>query len=322
MDFKFLKKIFIIILFGFLITNHSFAAEEPYKLLAPLPISETQTMTDQTTAENYIPGIVTLLIGIASVLAVLRIIFAGIKYMSTDAFQGKSEAKGDIQNAIWGLALAMGAWLILNTINPSLTKFNFDIPGLRQGSAIGNDLGQTGNLGQITFTGNEPFLEGCHDCTAINTNVPHKPLGSGCALENPLNETPVAACLVSKLLNQNLIELTNTLSKAGITDEMWWVTEMYPPTVTHISGCHNPGLGGACVDVTFKNTGNVAGLSKFLSIINKSGVKFIYEVETEERRSALLKLADLKNMGDKIKTTGNKEHVHMGFWGTNAITDY
>jgi hypothetical protein len=56
------------------------------------------------------------------------IMFGGIKYMSTDAFSGKSEARGTIENAIWGLVLAISAWLILNTINPNLTNFNLSIP--------------------------------------------------------------------------------------------------------------------------------------------------------------------------------------------------
>ncbi|MDP3763902.1 MAG: pilin [bacterium] len=95
-----------------------------YKLLAPLP----NYVPDVTTAGPYIEGIFILIIAIATGLAVIKIIFGGIKYMSTDAFGGKSEAKGTIENAIWGLLLAISAWLILYTVNPNLVKFNLKIP--------------------------------------------------------------------------------------------------------------------------------------------------------------------------------------------------
>ncbi|MBI2065750.1 MAG: TrbC/VirB2 family protein [Candidatus Zambryskibacteria bacterium] len=100
-----------------------------YELLAPIPLSGLDQPLDTTTkAGPYIAGIFTLIIAIAGGLAVLRIIFGGIKYMSTDAFGEKSEAKNIIETAIWGLLLAMSAWLILYTINPKLVNFDFSIP--------------------------------------------------------------------------------------------------------------------------------------------------------------------------------------------------
>ena len=98
-----------------------------YNLLAPIPLSTPNTPDASTNAKEYIPGLFRLIIAIAGALAVVKIIFGGIQYMSTDAFSGKEEAKGTIQNAIWGLLLAMGAWMILYTINPKLTTFNLNI---------------------------------------------------------------------------------------------------------------------------------------------------------------------------------------------------
>lgn len=45
---------------------------------------------------------------------------AGIQYMTSDFISSKEEAKNSITNVIFGLLLALGAWLILNTINPDL----------------------------------------------------------------------------------------------------------------------------------------------------------------------------------------------------------
>ncbi|KKT95153.1 MAG: hypothetical protein UW97_C0028G0003 [Parcubacteria group bacterium GW2011_GWA2_45_15] len=122
------------IIFGTSFAPHGVLAQEAteYKLLQPIPLKGADSApTDTTTAELYIKGIFTLIIAIAGGLAVVRIIFGGIQYMSTDAFEGKSEAKTIIQNAIWGLLLAISAWLILFTINPDLIKFDLTIPSPR-----------------------------------------------------------------------------------------------------------------------------------------------------------------------------------------------
>src|SRR3990167_790276 len=123
------------IIFGTSFASYGVLAQEAteYKLLQPIPLDGANSApTDTTTAEPYIKGIFTLIIAIAGGLAVVRIIFGGIQYMPTDAFEGKSEAKTIIQNAIWGLLLAISAWLILYTINPDLIKFNLTIPPPRE----------------------------------------------------------------------------------------------------------------------------------------------------------------------------------------------
>ncbi len=103
-------------------------APTEYELLAPLPVGASGEEVDTTTAGPYIAGLFRLAIAIAGGLAVLMIIVGGIEYMSTDAFSGKDSAKNRISNAIWGLLLAISAWLILFTINPQLVQFNLSIP--------------------------------------------------------------------------------------------------------------------------------------------------------------------------------------------------
>lgn len=112
-----------------------------YELLAPLP--EVALDGKETTAIDYIPGIVKLLIGVATALAVLQIIIGGIQYMTTDAFSGKSSAKDTIQNAIIGLFLAMGAYLILYTINPRLVQFNLQLDKQDSSADINTGLADT-----------------------------------------------------------------------------------------------------------------------------------------------------------------------------------
>ena len=125
-----MKKIFLLLAVYYLLSTAVPAlAQTEYQLLAPIPLNGPSSgETPATTAELYIKGVFTLIIAVAGGLAVVRIIFGGIQYMSTDAFEGKSEAKTVIENAIWGPLLAISAWLILFTINPDLIEFDLTIP--------------------------------------------------------------------------------------------------------------------------------------------------------------------------------------------------
>jgi hypothetical protein len=74
--------------------------------------------------EQYINALYYLSISVAAALAVVKIIMAGMKYMLTDVVTSKADAKKDIQGALIGLLLVLGAVTILNEINPNLTKFD------------------------------------------------------------------------------------------------------------------------------------------------------------------------------------------------------
>ncbi|MEK7148220.1 MAG: pilin [Patescibacteria group bacterium] len=100
----------------------------PYKLLAPIPQLLKPGSTNSTDTASYIPGLIRLVIGLAGALAVIRIIYGGFRYISSDAFGTKSNAKGIIEGAFWGLIMALSAWLVLYTVNPNLVKINLNIP--------------------------------------------------------------------------------------------------------------------------------------------------------------------------------------------------
>lgn len=94
-----------------------------YVLLAPLP--EMSPTFDPTGAgggafSGYLNIIIKLFIGICAVLAVIMIVVGGIEYMTSELPGLKSEGKDRIIQAILGLLLALGAWTLLNTINPNL----------------------------------------------------------------------------------------------------------------------------------------------------------------------------------------------------------
>lgn len=73
---------------------------------------------------GYINIIFTLLITVSTMLAVLFIAIAGVKYMATDLIGVKESAKGDIYSALIGLLLILSSVIILETINPCIVSFN------------------------------------------------------------------------------------------------------------------------------------------------------------------------------------------------------
>ena len=110
-----------------------------YKLLSPLPCPDPDNNPDCTNNElqiynigdddqlsRYLNTMLTIFIGICAVLAVVMIVLGGIEYMTSELPGNKENGKEKIRNAVFGLLLALGAWLILNTINPKLLKV--DLP--------------------------------------------------------------------------------------------------------------------------------------------------------------------------------------------------
>ncbi len=105
------------VLFALLPLTASACPPGQYELLAPIG-----TLTGCVTIATYLKGILETIIGIAGVLAVIMIVICGIQMMASGSAAGKSAAKECITNAIFGVLLAIGSWLLLNTINPLLLK--------------------------------------------------------------------------------------------------------------------------------------------------------------------------------------------------------
>ena len=103
-----------------------------YTLLAPIPgLKPCLDWNTDPTKKNpncmganigdYLNVIFKLLIGICIFLAVIMLIIYGIMYMGEESIFGKVEAKSKMISAIFGLLIALGAWALLNTLNPALT---------------------------------------------------------------------------------------------------------------------------------------------------------------------------------------------------------
>jgi hypothetical protein len=106
----------------------------------------------------YLANLYTFAIAIAGGLAVVRIVYAGIKYMTSDAFGLKSEAKNQIQAALIGLLMALCSYVFLYTINPKLVKLTLKIAATDSIVGNGRDLFTTG-----TVSGGRPPTPGVNN---------------------------------------------------------------------------------------------------------------------------------------------------------------
>ncbi len=175
-----------------------------YTVLAPLPgIGPTTNLHD------YLPNAFNLAIGIAAGMAFVVITLGGAMYATTDAISGKAQGKEWITNAIWGLLLVIGAWIILNTINPQILKFDLIInrPNIQAGQAaavpgipmtqqqIADDstVKQQLKAGGVTFNNNDKACVNgeMQGCTNVN-GLPQTAIDGLIALK----KTSCSNCLI------------------------------------------------------------------------------------------------------------------------------
>jgi hypothetical protein len=103
------------------------------------------------TPADLVQRIFAYAIYIAGTLAVIAIVYGGIKYIASGGNESaQKDAKEIITSAVWGIGLLAGGWVILNTINPQLVSLSN--LGLIQVELRGNQTTLTPPEGQ-TDTG-------------------------------------------------------------------------------------------------------------------------------------------------------------------------
>lgn len=107
-------------------TQGTSSYDTTYELLAPIPgVVPGNVVGPDFNLGNYVNNLIKVIIGLAAAMAVFMIVFGGIEWMMSDSFIAKSEGKKRIFDAIKGLVLALGSYLILITINPDLVIVDF-----------------------------------------------------------------------------------------------------------------------------------------------------------------------------------------------------
>lgn len=133
-----------------------------YTLLQPLPTSG-KDLDKNVTLSEYMAWLYRFALVLAGFLAVMMIVIGGVTYIASGANEGlKTKAKGYINGALQGLLLAIAAYLLLYTINPSLVTTTPDSVFKEfpiTGAGGSEDVEKTGSKNDggidIFFPGNE-----------------------------------------------------------------------------------------------------------------------------------------------------------------------
>lgn len=172
---------------------------------------------------------------IGGVMAFGVIVYGGVKYTTSAGNpSGQSDAKEWIEAALLGLLLLVGAYFILNVINPQL--INLTLPTLTPVNITAPVTGGAGGTtGGTTATGCAGT--GCQNLASD---------GFAC---KPASQQPngQASCSAAP---EMIATLQCIESQPGIGSNDFTISEAMPPTVPHESSCHQD---GCCVDTTLNN---------------------------------------------------------------------
>ncbi len=114
-----MKNNILVILFTFFVTVTIAHAQE-YQLLQKLPgVGNTTNLADLVSA------LINIMIAIGVLLAVMMLSVGGFQYMGQEAVSSKEDAKKTMTQAILGLMIIFGAYLILYIINPDILHIRF-----------------------------------------------------------------------------------------------------------------------------------------------------------------------------------------------------
>ncbi len=255
--------------------------DNTYEFLTPLPLAEglnpQESIVIGETGEGGVFGIlqriITLLLITAVVLAVVYLIIGGARYATGDTLGSVDGGRKIITNAIVGLLFALLSWLLLNIINPDLTRFTLEVPNIAGKLTVvgGNQAGTSGGVDNGGTAGE------CADCvplTGIQTNA------QTCCREFQRDNCPASEilsgeqCKVNRELHQKLRTLSGALEEGVLT-----VTEAWPPTISsHANNCH---ATGKCVDARSNQSGEVkteAQLLDFIQAAQEASLLVQYEV--------------------------------------------
>lgn len=79
---------------------------------------------DNTSLEAFFNTLFVSAIAIGAALAVIRLAYAGVVYMTTDLVTSKKTAREMIGDVVLGLIVLLAVWVILFQINPDLLNLD------------------------------------------------------------------------------------------------------------------------------------------------------------------------------------------------------
>lgn len=121
-------RIFLVIFIFFSLTiifsDIAYAADIIFRFQIPIPGQPQIIEIDGDSLGLYIANLYKFAVGALAIISVVMIMIGGFQWlMSAGRSEHVTSAKDKIFNAIIGLVLALTSYLLLNTINPNLVKF-------------------------------------------------------------------------------------------------------------------------------------------------------------------------------------------------------
>ncbi len=253
-----------------------------YQLLEPLPLGPDGKQVDKVTTSEYIPGLFRLLLAIAGVLVVLRIIYAGILYMSSDAYSGKSAGKEIINDALWGLALTLGAWILVATLfdnEGNTLNLNIKIPAKELPANNNPPVPGGSDRSGVGCQGDCPY-----SYSTANGVVKYKDCVSCSDAQSLLGASKIKTGVVDGKRVQINTSLGNKLKNIGTP--AFQITEAWPPTVNHREQLQ---YDGRSVDVKLISP-SANAINDFIDNARGSGLSYAqYEVPTQSAKDAYVR---------------------------------
>lgn len=115
----------LIFLGGFFIVHGENAAPSTnFVPLTKIPGLNVEGDIKGSSMPDYLNKIYMLVVGLGALVAVIRIMWAGVMYSLTDIVDKKAKAKEDIKQVLFGLAILLIPFIVLYTINPDLVKLD------------------------------------------------------------------------------------------------------------------------------------------------------------------------------------------------------
>lgn len=132
-----------------------------------------------TSIPQFINQVYLLTISLGALFGVLKIAFAGVKYSLSDVVSSKQSAKEDIKGVLLGLAILLIPAIVLNEINPNLTKLDV-LNGINKielnKSSMQNSSLLTGGKSAVTYQKGTSVLINKYEptCTASDGECPYE----------------------------------------------------------------------------------------------------------------------------------------------------
>lgn len=109
---------------------HVFAATGDFIPLAGIP-GLTKDVSIDAGFAGFFNNLYKFLVGFATILAVIEIIWGGLEISTKDSVSKKTDGKNRIYQAIFGLILVLSPVLVFSIINPKILDLNLNMKELK-----------------------------------------------------------------------------------------------------------------------------------------------------------------------------------------------